>query len=389
MKTAHRSEDVVRRVAEGLTRGDRVVLATVLSLQGSGPREPGAMMLVTEDRRTLGTVGGGLLEAAVLDRAKVVFQTGRSRILSFSMTDREASESGMICGGRVDVLLEWLDGSDPSVTRIWEQVSAARDAGRGSWLVRSIREGDADGTVDIGIGLLADDRFDAGTIDAAALDLETLKGQGCGAEPAMVDAGGVRWFVQPAPPAPTVFIFGAGHVAKELAPLCGLVGFRTVIIDDRREFANEERFPRAAEIHVPASFTDVFDALDIPAGSFIVIMTRGHLHDRNVLSCALKTAAGYVGMIASRRKRDIIYRSLLDEGFTLEEMKRVRSPIGVDIGAHTPAEIAVSIAAELIAVRAGGENSLMVKGENNHSVIPAKAGIQVSLKDVDSGSSPE
>jgi xanthine dehydrogenase accessory factor len=355
IKTPRRREDIYHRIAECLAGGNHIVLATVLSLQGSGPREPGAMMLVTEESATMGTIGGGLLEAEALNQAKAVFHTGHARIFAFSMTDRQTCENGMICGGRAEILLELLDGSTPSVIRIWEQAAESRDAGRSSWLVHSIRNDDTGGMVETGIGLLQEDRLDSGTLNAPAPELENLKEQGCGSEPVILSSGGIRWFVQPVIPAMTVFIFGAGHVAKELAPLCGLVGFRTVIIDDRQEFANEERFPQASGIHVPASFTEAFEDLHIHAGSFIVVMTRGHLHDRNVLARALKTDAGYVGMIASRRKRDVIYRSLLDEGFAEEDVKRVHSPIGVDIGARTPAEIAVSIAAELIAARAGKE----------------------------------
>jgi xanthine dehydrogenase accessory factor len=355
MRAPQYAEDLFRRIVNCLSQGGRAVLATVLSLQGSGPREPGAMMLVTEDHRMMGTIGGGPLEAAALELAKTVFLTGRSRMLVFSMTDKQASENGMICGGRVEILLELFDGSDSSVIRIWNRAAEARDAGRSSWLVRSIRNGEAEGTAETGIGFLDADGFEAGTIDVRFPAIEKIKEQGCGHEPVILNVGGTRWFVQPVIPSTTVFIFGAGYVAKELAPLCGLVGFRTVIIDDRREFANKERFPEAAEIHVPVSFTDVFDRLDIHAGSFIVIITRGHLYDRNILARALKTDAGYVGMIASRQKRDVIYQSLLDGGLVAEDLKRVHSPIGVDIGARTPAEIAVSIAAELIAARARGE----------------------------------
>lgn len=348
MRTQYYAEDLHRRIVDCLSQGGRAVLATVLSLQGSGPCKPGTMMLITEDHRTMGTVGGGPLEAEALELAKTVLLTGCSRMLVFSMTDKQAPESGMICGGRTEIFLELLDGSDSSVIRIWNQAMETRDAGRGSWLVRSIQEG----TAKTGIGLLDPDGFDAGTLDTRVQDVEKIKEQGRGREPVIMSLGGTRWFVQPVIPSMTVFIFGAGYVAKELAPLCGLVGFRTVIIDDRREFANEERFPGAAEIHVPVSFTDVFDHLDIHVGSFIIIMTRSHLHDRDILARALKTDAGYVGMIASWRKRDVIYRSLLDEGFTTDEMRRVHSPVGVHIGARTPAEIAVSIAAELIAERA-------------------------------------
>jgi xanthine dehydrogenase accessory factor len=132
-----------------------------------------------------------------------------------------------------------------------------------------------------------------------------------------------------------------------------MVDFRTVVIDDRAEYANAERFARADRINVVPSFHQAFDGLDIDRDSFLVILTRGHLHDKTVLEQALKTDAGYIGMIGSRRKRDLIYRELLDKGFTSEDLGRVHAPIGLAIDAETPEEIAVSIVAELIQVRAG------------------------------------
>lgn len=336
-----------------LALNERFVLATAVSRQGSGPREPGAMMLIFGDGGTAGTVGGGPLEAAVLEAAEEVLRTGRARLLSFDLTGVQAPASGMICGGRMEILLEAPDGSNPAVVRIWERVIDARRQGGNSWLVRSLACGGDRVDVAAGLGLLEKDRCDAGTLDIPEQDMERIREQGCRAEPVMLDAGGIRCFVQPVLPAATVFIFGAGHVAGELAQLCAFVGLRTVIIDDRREFANEQRFPRAADIRVCSSFTGIFDELEIGPESFVVIVTRGHMHDRDVLSRALKTPAGYIGMISSRRKRDTIYRSLLEDGVDAQDLKRVRSPIGLDIGARTPAEIAVSIAAELIAVRAG------------------------------------
>lgn len=353
MKSLHRAEDIYRQIVECLGRNERAVLATVISRLGSGPREPGAMMLVFKDGRISGTVGGGLLEARVLESAEEVLQTGRAQVLSFTMTNQQASECGMICGGRMEVLLESPDGSNPSIVRIWERISNARSTGRNSRLVRSLRSSGDRGNVETGLGLLDEDGFDAGTLGISGSDADKLREQCSMTEPAMAAFGKVRYFVQPTLPVRTVFIFGAGHVAWELAPLCGLIGFRAVVIDDRREFANEQRFPGAADIIVPASFAGVFDDLEINPQSFIVIMTRGHEHDKNILSRALQTPAEYIGMIASSRKRDIIFRSLLEEGFAADDLKRVRSPIGLDIGARTPAEIAVSITAEMIAVRAG------------------------------------
>jgi xanthine dehydrogenase accessory factor len=164
--------------------------------------------------------------------------------------------------------------------------------------------------------------------------------------------GEKRFFVEPTQIPGTVFLFGAGHVSRPVAEMAAMVDFRTVIIDDRAEYANAERFPSADEVKVIPSFHQALEGLEIDRDSFLVIVTRGHLHDKTVLEQALKTDAGYIGMIGSRRKRDLIYKELLTKGVNQADVDRVHAPIGLAIGAETPEEIAVSIVAELIQARA-------------------------------------
>jgi xanthine dehydrogenase accessory factor len=155
-------------------------------------------------------------------------------------------------------------------------------------------------------------------------------------------------------PPETVFLFGAGHVAQPTARLAAFMGFRVQVVDDRAEFASAERFPEADEVRVVTDFKAALKGLAIDRSAFIVIVTRGHLHDQTVLMQALGTEAAYIGMIGSRRKRDHIFNALLKQGFTPADLKRVHSPIGLDIGAETPEEIALSIVAELVQARARG-----------------------------------
>jgi xanthine dehydrogenase accessory factor len=149
----------------------------------------------------------------------------------------------------------------------------------------------------------------------------------------------------------TLYCFGAGHVAVPTAHLAALVGFRVVVVDDRAEFSNAERFPDASQTLVIKDFYRALENLEIDSDSFVVIVTRGHQYDRAVLEQALKTNAGYIGMISSRRKRDAIYEYLVSQGVSRGKLDQVHSPIGLDIAAETPAEIAVSIVAELISER--------------------------------------
>jgi len=159
-------------------------------------------------------------------------------------------------------------------------------------------------------------------------------------------------YVEPVMKEPVLYIFGGGHVSLQIVPLAARVGFRVVVIDDRPEFVDPKKFPDAAEVH-EYPFEGVLDRLQVDGSSYLVIVTRGHMHDRTVLTQSLRCDAKYIGMIGSRRKKAILYKKLLEEGFTQDELDRVYSPIGLDIGGETPEEIAVSIVAELIKVRAG------------------------------------
>lgn len=164
-----------------------------------------------------------------------------------------------------------------------------------------------------------------------------------------------RYLVEPSFVLGTVYLFGAGHVAQQVAPLARLVDFRTVVMDDRSEFANRQRFPDADEITVLQSFDGCLQGLDIDRESYIVIVTRGHLHDKVVLEQALRTDARYIGMIGSRVKRARIFGELKENGFNENDLARVHSPIGTNISAETPEEIGISIVGELIQARAGKE----------------------------------
>jgi xanthine dehydrogenase accessory factor len=162
----------------------------------------------------------------------------------------------------------------------------------------------------------------------------------------------VEIFVEPVLSDPFLYIFGGGHVSSQIAPLASKVGFRVVVVEDRAEYADPEKFPDAEEVYC-YPFDGVVERFPVDESSYIIIVTRGHLNDKTILEQSLRTRAGYIGMIGSRRKKAMIYEKLLEEGFTRKDLDRVYAPIGLNIGAETPEEIAVSIVAELIQVRAG------------------------------------
>lgn len=308
------------------------------------------MMVVAEDGSARGTVGGGLLEAQTLEAAKSVWQSAKTRLLVFDLNAKELSDSAMVCGGRVEILVDVLSGRNPAHVRIFRTLADALHFGTCVYLVTSILK-KAGREIHVGRGLLAGNDFDGADLSDPFRDAAQVQQRVQANKPVLLHEGGVRCLIQPVMPPERVFIAGGGHVGQSLAAVCAIAGFRTVVIDIRPEYTAAGRFPAAVEIKRIDSYACALSGLNVRARDSIVIATHSHLADRDVLAAALQTQAGYIGMIASLRKRDIIYASVLKEGFKNEDLARVHSPIGLNIGARTPAEIAVSIAAELIAVR--------------------------------------
>ncbi len=199
-------------------------------------------------------------------------------------------------------------------------------------------------------------------------------GQDAAYDNGLICGGQLDVFVEPVLPAPGAFIFGAGHISKSISKVADLAGFSTTIIDDREGFANRERFPEAAEIYA-AEYEEVFGKLPVNETSYLVIVTRGHRDDMRVLRWAVSTNARYIAMIGSKRKVIGVVKELEKEGIARQSLERVFAPMGLDIGAVSPEEIAVSVVAEMIAVRRKADTgwralAKSVLGETRHAALP-------------------
>lgn len=186
--------------------------------------------------------------------------------------------------------------------------------------------------------------------------LQFSLGQDAAYDNGLICGGQLEVFVEALDPEPTAIIFGAGHISKSLCQVANLTGFRTVIVDNRESFANMERFPLADEIHAQ-EYEDVYPLLEVHSNTYLIIVTRGHRDDMRVLKWAVTTNARYIAMIGSRRKVLAVVRELKKDGVPSEKFARVFGPMGLDIGALTPEEIAISVGAEMIAVRRGSESN--------------------------------
>jgi xanthine dehydrogenase accessory factor len=251
--------DLFEEIVRMRRAGRRGALATIVYTNGSIPSYESSRMLVRDDGSIAGTVGGGCVEAEVWAAAKEVIEKEQPRKMTFNLNNEAGYDSGLICGGTLEI------------------------------------------------------------------------------------------FVEPILPGSILYLFGAGHVSTAVSRVAQQAGFGIGIVDDREAFANTERFPMASEIYT--SYDNAFQKIRPNASSYLVIVTRGHKDDMRVLEWAVGTEARYIGMIGSKRKVISVYHALEKEGHALEKFQRVHAPVGLEIGALTPEEIAVSIVAELIAVR--------------------------------------
>lgn len=342
---------IIQSICRLLGRGEPIVLATIIDHEGSTPRSTGSKMIVRNDRRIIGTIGGGLLEAQVLGYAGKVFETRRASVYAFDMTHTLASDMGMICGGEMDILLEYLS-PDSDTLELFEATREILLKGKKCILTTALMN-PKDLPASPRHCLITEDGKTLGSFPHPPRWLDDIREEMRGMRFASIfDIEGYSFFLEPLREPGFLILFGAGHVAQQTAVSSLNLGFRILVLDDRSEFANRDRFPEPIEIRVLDDFGTCMAGISIDEDSYLVIVTRGHLHDKVVLSRALETDAGYIGMIGSRRKRDALYRALLGEGFSQTDLDRVHCPIGLSIGAETPEEIAISILSELIQVRA-------------------------------------
>jgi xanthine dehydrogenase accessory factor len=263
----NRSVDIYEEIVHLRQAGRRGAVATIVNVRGSVPSFETAKMLVRDDGSIVGTVGGGCVEAEVWQAAREVMENERPRTLTFNLNQNPKYDTGLVCGGTLDI------------------------------------------------------------------------------------------FIEPVLPPASLYIFGAGHVALSVYKTAKMAGFNVNVVDDRESYANRERFPDAKEV-IAEDFDQAMARITPNETSYIVILTRGHHDDMRVLRWAVQTRARYIGMIGSKRKTIAIFRELVKEGIPEKLFERVHAPVGLDIGAITPEEIAVAITAELIAVRRRVERSL-------------------------------
>ena len=343
--------DLLGTIGEWFDAGEKVAVATVIRVEGSAPRPVGARMIVSSGGRMAGSVSGGCVETTVYQEMMDLLDGGPPRILHFGITEDMIWDVGLACGGTIDVFVQALDPA--LIAALGERV----EGGEPVALVTLV-EGEAAGST----ALVTDE----GTVlgpdleGAVAVAIETLAAR---VERGALDevAHGRRVYVEPFLPPPLLVIAGGVHVAIPLARFGKELGFRVAVVDPREKFANRERFPEADQVLVAwpdqvlaaAGPDEALAQLEVGDTTYIVLLTHDPKIDEPTLAAALKTGAAYIGAIGSRKTHADRYERMGKWGITDDDLDRVYSPIGLDLGGSTPEETALSIIAEVVAVKNG------------------------------------
>ena len=369
-------KEVIQEAVNLLEKGEACVLATVVRTRGSTPQKAGAKLLVRKDGTGVGTLGGGCVEGDIWFAAKEIMRfQGGPEFKDYFLNEEIAARDGLVCGGSMYFFLDPLR-EDTDFLPFAKEALKAYDGGPIVGMATVVRSPNADllgarfmlredGSTQ---GSLGDPKVEELALDAIR-QVSNL-----GKNDTVLTSDGTELFVEGFTTPPTLVLMGGGHIGKATSTLAATLGFRTYVVDDRPEFANPDRFPEAAGT-VIAPYSEGLAQVPINANTYIVVATRGHRQDDYALEAAIGTPATYVGLLGSKRKTLLIYRDLLEKGHSPEVLRSVRSPMGLDIGALTPEEIAVSIMSEIIMVRRGGHGGAMQMEDRyfNRALEQAKA----------------
>jgi xanthine dehydrogenase accessory factor len=360
---------IIEALKHAVSNGQPVAYTSLVETRGSTPQKAGAVMLVFPDGSQAGTLGGGCVEAEVKRRALRLLDEGTAELMTFQLDSDYGWDDGLICGGRMKMLVDPVRPGD-DLSYFDEYARVLRD-GRGCTEAVIIDHEKCEGGTVASRYLLNElgeevcRRSPVAPPECLYSGLRTVSDR-----PRAYVENGISYL--PQLERCRLLVVGAGHVGQKVADLAADVDFDVWVVDDREQYCNQDRFPRATRLIVGPIDTSL-SGLEIDANTMCIIVTRGHNHDEEALYHLAETPARYVGMIGSRRKIRLIFEDLLREGISRNALEAVHAPLGFDIGSQTVPEIAVSIVAELIAHR-------------NMECIPERTRPASILSEIDSGS---
>ena len=360
-------KEVFEEAANQLNEKHPLVIATVVRTKGSTPQKPGAKLLVRNDGSGVGTLGGGCVEGDIWYAAKQLMKNRDSaETIGYELNEEIAAQDGLVCGGTMFFLVDPIYEKGQEALFL-NEINSAYLGGEPVALASLVKTApDIDAKL-AGKLLIRSDGSVEGTLGADNLNSEAIKYgielMAYGNNKYVRSETGAEYFVEGYTTPPRIVLCGGGHVSRAIYTFAVNLGFNLTVIDDREEFANNKRFP-LADVVVAESSAEGFRSVEINKNTFIVIATRGHRYDHVSLEAALNTSASYIGLLGSKRKTILIYEELLSKGVSIDRIKDVRAPIGLDINARTPEEIAISIMAEILMIRNGGGGNEMKLDSN-------------------------
>lgn len=330
-------KDIVETLNLWREAGERIALATVIKVEGSAPRSEGAKMAITESGKIAGSVSGGCVESAVAQEAATVLKTGAPTIVRYGIDRNMMWDIGLSCGGAIEVFIEPL--AEPMPRKL-ERAFAVGTIVRGPNRIGKKIILWPDGSREGGLG---DEQVDGSAARAAAALID-------GGQSKVVPVDQYEIFIDVSAPDPQLIMVGAVHIAVALCQMAVLAGFSVVVIDPRPALNNSERFPLAAQ-RIVAWPEDALPHLTFDENTYVAVLTHDEKFDDPTLLHVLRTSARYVGAIGSRKTQALRRKRLLDGGVSETAVAKLRGPIGLDIGAQSPEEIAVAILSEMIAAK--------------------------------------
>ncbi len=361
-------KDVFKETKRLLNDRHKLVLATVVRTKGSTPQKPGAKLLVREDGSGVGTLGGGCVEGDIWFAAQQLLKNvGPTQFREYQLNEDLAAEEGLVCGGTMYFMIDPIYEPE-ELLGFAHEINGAY-SGEKPVALATLISNPGESILPLGSGIetgrklfIREDGTTIGSLGSKSIDADAV-GRGSqlmihGSNEYVVTENGTEYFIEGYTSPPKLILVGGGHVSKAISSMADKLGFHVYITDDRSEFANNERFPEAKET-IAMEPAQALDQIHITKNSFIVVATRGHKYDSDALAAAAKTSASYVGLLGSKRKIILIYEALVRMGLPKDRIKDLRAPIGLDINARTPDEIAISIMSEILMFQLGGSGANM------------------------------
>lgn len=334
-------KDLLKKIQEWKSIKKKFAIASVTKTWGSSPRPIGSSMIISEDMEMAGSVSGGCVEAAVVKSALPLLQHGHGKLLSFGVTNDEAWEVGLSCGGKIEVYVEPFLGFEKNENKIWKKLEDCIENNQGCILMTRLADGNSQHILILSDGEIVGENENKAIQKEALRAFQERKTQ-------VIEVEGVQYFAQIFPQQSQMLIIGAAHITVDLVQLAKMYNFQTIVIDPRGIFTSKTQFTIQPDFIFEKYPSEILYNFKLDAYTYAIVLSHDPKIDDNALEILLRSEVGYIGALGSRKTHAKRVSRLLEKGFSEKEIEKIHSPVGVDINAKTPKEIALSIMGEVI-----------------------------------------